>query len=284
MSGRRRTYYWILAAAGCVFIALGVQAFWLEPASLLVVEERISLPRPWAAPLRVAILTDLHIGSPFNGMDKLRDIVTRTNAAQPDVTVILGDLLSNGINGARSERPGFITPEQVAPELANLRARVGVFAVLGNHDNWLDHDRVAAALEQNGVRLIEDQAVRLDTPAGAIWLAGVSDYWTRSHDVAKALAPIGNDPAPIILITHNPDLFPEVPERVSLTLAGHTHGGQVRFPFLGAPIVPSRFGVRFTSGHVVEGGRHMFVATGIGTSILPVRFRVPPAITVLTIE
>jgi len=281
---KRRIAFWTLTAAAVALVALGLRAFWLEPASLTVVNERIELPKPLPHPLKIAILTDLHVGSPFNGMDKLRNVVTRTNAAQPDVICILGDLLSNGPNGARSERPGFITPEQVSAELAHLRAPVGVFGVLGNHDNWLDHDRVAAAMEKNGVRLLEDKAVRLDTPAGSIWLAGVSDYWTRSHDIAAALAGIGTDTAPVILITHNPDLFPDVPNRVALTLAGHTHGGQVRFPFIGTPIVPSRFGVRFTAGHIVEGERHLFVATGIGTSILPVRFRVPPAISVLTIE
>ena len=281
---KRRIAFWTLTAAAVALLALGLRAFWLEPASLTVVSERIQLPTSLPKPLKIAVLTDLHIGSPFNGMDKLRDVVARTNAAQADVICILGDLLSNGPNGARSERPGFITPEQVSAELAHLRAPLGVFGVLGNHDNWLDHDRVASAMETNGVRLLEDKAQRLDTPAGSIWLAGVSDYWTRSHDVAAALAAVGTDTAPIILITHNPDLFPEVPNRVSLTLAGHTHGGQVRFPFIGTPVVPSRFGVRFSAGHIVEGGRHLFVATGIGTSILPVRFRVPPAIAVLTIE
>ena len=281
---KRRIAFWTLTAAAVALLALGLRAFWLEPASLTVVSERIQLPKPLPKPLKIAVLTDLHIGSPFNGMDKLRDVVARTNAAQADVICILGDLLSNGPNGARSERPGFITPEQVSAELAHLRAPLGVFGVLGNHDNWLDHDRVASAMETNGVRLLEDKAQRLDTPAGSIWLAGVSDYWTRSHDVAAALAAVATDTAPIILITHNPDLFPEVPNRVSLTLAGHTHGGQVRFPFIGTPVVPSRFGVRFSAGHIVESGRHLFVATGIGTSILPVRFRVPPAIAVLTSE
>jgi uncharacterized protein len=284
VTGVRRIRIWILAAAACAFAVIGVWAFWLEPASLRVVEEQINLARPLGAPLRVAILTDLHIGSPFNGIDKLRDVVERTNASRPDIICILGDLLSNGPGGARSDRPGFITPEQVSAVLANLRAPVGVFGVLGNHDNWLDHDRVASALESNGVRLLEDRAERLDTPAGSIWLAGVGDYWTRSHDIKKALTGIGDDTAPIILITHNPDLFPDVPDRVALTLAGHTHGGQVRFPIVGTLVVPSRFGVRFTSGHIVEGSRHLFVATGIGTSILPVRFRVPPTISVLTIE
>src|SRR5688572_2458168 len=229
---KRRIALWALTAAAVALLALGLRAFWLEPASLTVVNERIELTTPLPKPLRIAILTDLHVGSPFNGIDKLRDIVARTNAAQPDIICILGDLLSNGPKGARSERPGFIGPEQVSGELASLRAPVGVFGVLGNHDNWLDHDRVAAALEKNGVRLLEDKAERLDTPAGSIWLAGVSDYWTRSHDIAAALAAIGSDTAPVILKTHSPDLFPDVPSRVALTLAGHTHGGQVRFPFI----------------------------------------------------
>ena len=93
-----------------------------------------------------------------------------------------------------------------------------------------------------------------------------------------------DDSAPVILLTHNPDVFPLVPDRVALTLAGHTHGGQVRIPLVGRPIVPSRFGQRFAAGHIVEGGRHLYVATGVGTSILPVRFRVPPAVTILTVR
>ena len=278
---RRKT---LLAAAAGLVIVLGAWAFWIEPASLRVVEERIDLPWSASGALRIAVLTDLHIGSPFNGIDKLRDVVDRTNAGKPDVICILGDLLSNGPRGARSERPGFIGPEQVASELAKLRAPLGVFGVLGNHDNWLDHDRVASALRDNGVRLLEDKAERLDTPAGPIFLAGVSDYWTRKHDVTAALSEVNDATTPVIVITHNPDVFPEIPARVSLTLAGHTHGGQVRFPFIGAPVIPSEFGVRFSAGHIVEGGRHLFVATGVGTSILPVRFRVPPTVNLLTFE
>jgi uncharacterized protein len=116
-----------------------------------------------------------------------------------------------------------------------------------------------------------------------LWVAGLSDLWTGHHDLDAALSVVKDDGAPAILLTHNPDVFPRVPRRVTLTLAGHTHGGQVRLPFIGAPIVPSAFGKRYAAGHVVEDGRHLFVATGVGTSILPVRFRVPPAITLLTL-
>jgi hypothetical protein len=90
--------------------------------------------------------------------------------------------------------------------------------------------------------------------------------------------------APVIVFTHNPDIFPDVPERVALTAAGHTHGGQVRLPIFGRPIVPSDFGQRYAAGLVREDGRDLFVNTGIGTSMLPVRFRVPPAVTLLVLE
>jgi len=266
------------AAVGCVLVTLGLWAFWFEPASLIVAEHELSVGWPGERSLRVAVLTDLHVGSPFNGMAKLHLTVDRANAARPDLICILGDLVIQGVLGGR-----FVPPEEIVVELARLRAAAGVVAVLGNHDGWYDHDRVRRAVETIGITVVEDTATRLNTPAGRLWVAGISDLWTGRHDLSAALAAVTDDDAPVLLLTHNPDVFPLVPNRVTLTLAGHTHGGQVRLPFAGALIVPSKFGQRFAAGHVVEGGRHLFVATGIGTSILPVRFRVPPAVTLLTL-
>jgi predicted MPP superfamily phosphohydrolase len=212
-------------------------------------------------------------------MDKLRRVVDVTNAANVDIICLLGDLVIQGVVGGT-----FVPPEDIARELGRLTSRVGTFAVLGNHDGWLDRARVAGALAANGVRVVEDTAAKVGTPAGVVWVAGVSDLWTAPHDLDAALAAVTSDAEPLILLTHNPDVFPMVPGHVALTIAGHTHGGQVRLPWIGAPIVPSRFGQRFAAGHIVEGGRHLFVATGLGTSIIPVRFRVPPAVTILQIE
>lgn len=272
----RRVWRSCVALAAVAEVTLGLWAFVVEPASLALTEEPLTVPGSTRGPLRVAVLTDLHIGSPFNGITRLREVVERTNAARPDLICVLGDFVIQGVIGGR-----FVPPEDIARELSHLRTPAGIVAVLGNHDGWFDHDRIAAALEAVNVRIVEDTAVRLETRSGRIWIAGVSDLWTGRHDLAAAMAPIEPDGAPVILLTHNPDLFPAVPERVSLTLAGHTHGGQVRLPIVGRLIVPSRFGQRFAAGHVVEGGRHLFVATGIGTSILPVRFRVPPAVAIL---
>lgn len=276
---KRSTARWWLVAAGCVVLTPGLWAVWIEPASLVVTEQRLIIPWPGNASLRIAIISDLHVGSPFNGISKLRDVVDRTNAARPDLICILGDLVIQGVVGGR-----FVPPEDIALELRRLRARDATIAVLGNHDGWFDHDRVRAALERNGIRVVEDSAIRVEAAAGPVWVAGVSDLWTGRHDVAAAVAATKEDGAPVLLLTHNPDIFPVVPARVALTLAGHTHGGQVQLPILGRPIVPSRFGQRFAAGHIVEGGRHLFVATGVGTSILPVRFRVPPAVEIVTVS
>ena len=192
-------------------------------------------------------------------MAKLHSTVDRTNAALPDVICILGDLVIQGGLGGR-----FVPPEEIVIELTRLPAPGEVVAVLGNHDGWFDHDRVRQALETIGIRVVEDTAIHLDTPAGLLWVAGISDLWARRHDLSAALAAVADGSSPVLLLTHNPDIFRLVPDRVTLTLAGHTHGGQVRLPFAGAVIVPSEFGQRFAAGHVVESGRHLFVATRTG--------------------
>jgi len=253
-------------------------SFWLEPASLRLREECIPIAAPLRQPLRIAILTDLHVGSPYNGLHKLDEIVSRTNAAAPDLVLVLGDLVIQGVVGGT-----FVAPEEIARKLGSLKPRSGTFAVLGNHDAWLGASRVTSALTSHGIEVMEDRAVKVQTQAGAIWLAGVSDFATGRHDVVAALAAVTGDPAPLLVMTHNPDIFPDVPARVNLTIAGHTHGGQVYVPMIGRPIIPSRYGQRFAAGQIIESGRLLYVATGTGTSIIPVRFGVPPTIDVLTV-
>ena len=121
------------------------------------------------------------------------------------------------------------------------------------------------------------------TPPAKGALAGMSDYWEGSPDVRGALNHVPPH-ATVIVFTHNPDVFPEMPDRVAFSIAGHTHGGQVCLPIIGRPIVPSKFGERYAAGHVVENGRDFFVGTGLGTSIIPVRFGVTPEISLLTLR
>lgn len=253
-------------------------AFWIEPDSLVNRQVRVEMPG-WHAELRVAVLSDLHIGSPHVGLDKLRLIVERTNAEKPELIVLLGDYVIGGPNGSPGIRGGqFVQPEPIAQELKNLRAPLGVFAVLGNHDWWYDGERVGHALTGAGITVLENRAVRIG--ADPFWLAGIADLWTRNPDIAGTLAQVTDD-SPVVLITHNPDLFPDVPSRVNLTIAAHTHGGQVNLPFYGPPFPPSELG--YTRGRVADQQRQLFITSGIGTSIIPVRFRVPPEIVILTL-
>lgn len=261
---------------------VGALAGWtvlIEPGRLVTNETRLRIER-WPAalgPIRIVAISDVHAGAPHITEDMLRLIVERANAAHPDLVVLLGDYVVHQVLGGH-----FIAPERTAAVLRDLAAPLGVFAVLGNHDWWYDGDRVTRAFAAAGIRVLEDAAAPLSNRGGPLWIAGVSDVLRRPADIGRALASVPTA-APVIGLTHNPDLFVRVPDRVLLTLAGHTHGGQVNLPLLGRLIVPSRFGERFAIGHVREEGRDLFVTTGIGTSIVPVRFRVPPEIAVLTV-
>jgi predicted MPP superfamily phosphohydrolase len=269
-----------LAIAAAAGIGLALWAFWLEPASLRVATYRLAIPR-WpagCAGLSIALISDLHVGSPFNGLAKLEQIVAETQRRKPDLVLLAGDFVIDSVAGGR-----FVPPEAAAEKLGELAAPLGVFAVLGNHDWYLGGPRVRDALEAAGVRVLEDDALALERGGCAFWLAGIGDFWESRHDVQAALRDVPAD-ASVLAFTHNPDVFPEVPELVALTLAGHTHGGQVKLPFFGRPIVPSRYDERYAIGEVVERGRHLFVTPGVGTSMIPVRFRVPPEISLLTLD
>lgn len=271
--GWRRTL--LLIALLATFGALGLQAFWIEPSQLVI--QRVSTT--WRGPaLKVALLSDLHIGAPYVRLEKLRQVVEQVNAESPDVVMLAGDFVTRGVLGGK-----LVEPEPIAQELSKLRAPLGVVAVLGNHDWWYDGPRVIRAFRAAGIRVLEDEAAQVVSGGKPLWFVGLSDQWTQETNWRAALQKVRDD-APVLALTHNPDVFPEMPPRVDLLLAGHSHGGQVRFPLVGAPIVPSRFGQRYLRGWIEEGGKRMFVTTGIGTSMLPVRFGVPPEIVILTLE
>lgn len=210
-------------------------------------------------------------------------MVATTAGLAPDLVLLPGDFVIQDVPGGR-----FVAPEAIAAALAPLPRRAPTFAVLGNHDWWLDGPRVARALEHAGIPVLDDRArpLRFRRPDGgdcAIWLAGFADFWSGDPHPRLALAAVPAG-APLLAFSHNPDLFPLLPDRAALLVAAHTHGGQVYLPLLGRLIVPSRYGQRFAIGHVVEGSRHVFVTPGIGTSILPMRFLVPPEVSLLVLR
>jgi predicted MPP superfamily phosphohydrolase len=289
----RRLFLKALLGSAAALVGSGAYALGIEPAFRLRVQRYALTPARWPERLRVsiAVVADIHAGEPHMPLSRIEEVVATTNALGADLVVLLGDYVAGHRFMSRELR----MPE-VAGALAHLKAPLGVFSILGNHDWWDDpvaqRERkgpivARQALEKAGVPVLENDAVRIETDGGPFWLLGLGDQMAFKRkggfdgldDLPGLLAKAGDD-APAILLAHEPDIFPNVPERVALTLSGHTHGGQVRL--LGySPVVPSRYGNRYAYGHVVEAGRHLIVSGGLGTSILPLRLGVPPEIVLL---
>ena len=260
--------------------ALALWSFFIEPNRLIIHPATIQIenwPKELSG-LRIAAISDIHTGGPFINDRKLQEIVARTNALNPDLIVLLGDYMSP--NSWHSHR---VEPEVTAAALKNLKAPLGVYSVLGNHDWWYSGEKVRRAFEQNGIRVLEGEVAEVKWRDRSFWLVGLADLWTRPQHIGETIAKVPPG-STIIALTHNPDIFPRLPQSVPLLIAGHTHGGQVNIPLIGRPVTTSDLGPRYVAGHLFENGHHLFVTTGIGTSILPVRFRVPPEIVILTIN
>lgn len=289
----RRAFLRLLQAAVATG-AMGGSWALAEPFWLRVQRYAFTPPNwPGGLKLRVAIVADLHACEPWMNGGRVADIAATTQALEADCILLLGDYIA-------THRFAIDIPHgEWAEPLGRLQAPLGVHAVLGNHDWWSDaramrsEDVMPAAgraLRERGVRVYQNDAVRLSKDGHAFWLAGLGDQVARlpivGHrgdygvdDLAGTLAQVGDD-APIILMAHEPDIFVEVPARVSLTISGHTHGGQVRL-FGYAPVAPSRLSRRYVYGHMTEDDRHIVVSGGLGCSGLPIRFGSPPEIVVL---
>jgi predicted MPP superfamily phosphohydrolase len=301
----RRDVIKALAAMG--FGATGFAGYALaEAAGASVTTYRLTPPR-WTPglKLRLAVIADLHVCEPWMSLDRVRQIVEQTNRLDADAILLLGDY----VVGSRLGR--FSTPVSVgqwASVLQDLRAPLGVHAVLGNHDWWDEAEvqrrragptRAGLALQAVGIPVYENHAVRFEKDGRPFWIAGLGSQWAFRprrtdylslanvgklayvgvDDLPKTLGQVTDD-APVVLMAHEPDIFPKIPDRVSLTIAGHTHGGQIRV-FGYAPVVPSKYGSRYVYGHKIERGRHMIVSGGLGCSSLPVRVGAPPEIVIV---
>ncbi|OWV81554.1 metallophosphoesterase [Rhizobium sp. R634] len=294
----RRGFFKVLGGGIAGVMSLGGYAFAYEPLARPGIARYQLTPPGWTPglKLRVVALADIHACEPWMSANRITAICRRANELEGDVTVLLGDYAA-GMNMVTQ----YVHSSQWSKALATLQAPLGVHAIMGNHDWW--EDRTAQknggmetfghrALAGVGIPVYGNRAVRLEKDGHGFWLAGLEDQlallpgrkWGRTRmlgldDLDGTMAQVTDD-APVILLAHEPDIFPRVPERVSLTLSGHTHGGQIRF--LGrSPVVPSRYGNRYAYGHIVEEGRHIIVSGGLGCSIAPVRFGVPPEIVVI---
>lgn len=295
----RRGLFRLIGGGVLATAALTSYAFGVEPMLLTHVKRYAFVPPRWPKgfTLRIAVLADIHACEPWMTVRRIEGLAERTNALRPDLIVLLGDFVA-GTKLVSAQ----VVSDRWASALSGLRAPLGVFSILGNHDWW--DDRTAQrtgtgptiarkALEAVGIPVLENDVVRIDKDGQGVWIAGLADQlallpgsrWGRKRfegldDLDGTLGKV-TDGSPIVLLAHEPDIFPKVPRNVALTLSGHTHGGQVRL-FGYSPVVPSRFGNRYAYGHIVEEDRNLIVSGGLGFSIAPIRFGMRPEI--LTID
>jgi len=267
---------------GLATATTAVYAAAVEPQGLVVTGYALSPPGwPREQRLTITVIADLHAGGPDMLLPHIRKIVETANGLRSDLIVLLGDFI------ARYRHFGIrVADTDWAAELARLSAPLGVWSILGNHDWWYDLHGVRNALAGVRIPILENKAVLLRGAQAQFWLAGLGDQLAHPlghgrfrgvDDLPGTLAQVHTSD-PVILLVHEPDIFPSVPHRVALTLAGHTHGGQIRMPIVWPLFVPSKYGARFAYGHVVEERRHLLVSGGLGTSVIPARLGVPPEI------
>ena len=292
----RRHFLKAIGGLGALSVSTAAYGFG-EPLLRLRVARYDITPKQWPAnfQLKIAVIADLHACDPWMSLDRIAEIVERTNALDADVIVMLGDYVAGHRRVTR-----YISADEWAPVLAGLKAPLGVHAILGNHDWWEDKTAqregqgptiARRALEAAGIPVYENDARRLTKDGRSFWLAGLGDQLAYVparrfrpvrrigvDDLAATLAKV-TDTAPVILLAHEPDVAVRVPARVALQLSGHTHGGQVRL-FGWSPVSPS--GPKLVYGHI-RMNCDVVISGGLGCSIMPFRLGVPPEIVLVTL-
>lgn len=251
-------------------------SFAIEP-SLLV--SNLQNKQKWPLkPLKIAFFSDLHAGSPHINESYIKNLVERINAHHPDIVLIGGDLVINGVAGGK-----FMDISAIAILLSKLNAPLGKFVVLGNHDWWNDGENIRNVLSQNGYKVLENESLLVEmSKTNKFWLVGIGDRYTNHSDPKKAFNGT-SDQWPRIAFMHDPASLFEIKEKFFLSLAGHTHGGQVFIPGIGAIITPGAAPNSWAKGWTEFELGSLLVSQGIGTSILPIRFNAPPEFIILNL-
>lgn len=280
----RRQFLTRLTFAGLLSGSAGT-VYALHEATSCVIERIDLTPRHLPAAfggVTVAFLTDTHHG-PFVPLSYLEEVVAATTALRPDLILLGGDYVQR----RRTLYPQGNQRHLIAPGvgvLAALRAPLGRFAVLGNHDHKTSAMLTRRALADAGIVDLTNTGVVLERGGARLHLCGVDDVSTGKPNLPRALRGVGAQDA-CLLLSHNPDVAERIRDpRVDLILSGHTHGGQVYFPGLGAPFTASRFGQKYRAGLVQGPSARVYVSRGIGTIGLPVRWGAPPEVTLITLR
>ncbi len=263
--------------------AVGGDAFLWEPNRPIVVRKQIALRR-WPERLNgftIAMLSDFHY-DPYFSVHPLRAAVPMVNKLRPDLIVLTGDFVSVPIEDQNREKAAEMV-DPCAELLQQMQCKHGLWAVLGNHDDETDPVRVTEGLAQKGIPVLGNRSVAIERDGARFWLSGVNDVLSWTADLGESLKPVPAD-EPVVLLAHEPDYADEVKSYpVDLQLSGHSHGGQIRIPFL-PPVYLPPLAKKYIWGLYKLGGLTLYTNPGLGTIGIAARLNCPPEITLITLH
>lgn len=272
----RRAFLKRAFAAAAVPPALGLAYGYLEARWLVVDRQTVTVPR-LPAPFEgktVAVVADVH-HSHLVPLDYVNAVVDATNALKPDLVALPGDFVHEHAEHAYT-RP-------CIEALARLRAPLGVYAVPGNHDHWDNVGLLHRCLREYGITDLTNAGTGVECGRARMRVGGVDDFWEGDRDLDAALGDARAGDC-CLLLSHNPDFVERLRDRrVGLVLSGHMHGGQVVLPGVGYRRLPSLYGKKYLEGLVQTPHTQVFVSRGVGVTGVPLRFRCPPEINLLTL-
>jgi uncharacterized protein len=281
----RRDFLKLASMVGLDFVILGIggagYAVKVEPTWVETTNIRLKLPRlpPTFSGFRIVQLSDIHLG-PWMSLERFGSILTLAMDQTPDMVALTGDFILDFRRGSNYTNK----LAEMAAALAKMTQKYLTVAVLGNHDHWYDAFKIQAALEGGGVHVLRNSVYTLERGGERFHVAGIDDAYDRHDDFDAVLAQLPTDGCAMALV-HEPD-YADISAptgRFDLQISGHSHGGQVVLPFIGAPILP-RLGEKYPSGLYQVGNMFQYTNRGIGMTPPPVRFNCRPELTVLTLE
>jgi uncharacterized protein len=263
-----------LAIAAAAFVAVGYRNATSDPIVRTAAVHVANWPKG-NPPIRVLLISDIHVAGPDMPPERVVQIAQQLNATKPDLVLIAGDMISEKALATRS-----YPPSEIVASLAAFKAPLGVIVALGNHDHWADAAAFQRELAKKKLTLLENEAVK----RGGLVVGGVGDEFSGHADIPKTYRAMALlDGLPVIL-THDPDIIPDLPSPVAAVFAGHTHCGQINRPWSGQPAMNvSRYGMRFQCGDIVDRGQRIFVTAGLGTSVVWLRYGAPPDVWLVTL-
>ncbi|MBE7709800.1 MAG: metallophosphoesterase [Cyanobacteria bacterium SIG32] len=260
-------YIKILILIG-IILTLGIYSVFVEPNKLEITNYTIQDESLQG--IKIVFASDFHIKP--NQQKRLEKIVELINLQNPDLVLSAGDFVCGHLKHTT------MPPEDIAKGLGKVKSKYGFYTTLGNHDLWHDTEEFTKNLEANNIKVLNNANKKIIVNGKTIYIAGIQ-YQPSMIQISNA---IDNTQKPTIMLTHSPDEFKKIPQDyVNLILAGHTHGGQIRIPFIGPLFTASSYGDKYAKGFIEEDGKKMITTTGIGTSILPIRFNCPPEIVII---